>query len=131
MSMDKTLSNLHGTSVVIANILVPSDNAATLKHVSYTPHIGAVCAREFARHGAHVFLIDADRLALERLSDQIEKEGGSATICVADPADPDALQEAARQCEAVGLPVRALINCHFDTELASIEASSYESWERV
>lgn len=124
-------SNLQGCTVVVASVAVSTDNEVTLNHTSYTPHIGAVCARDFARHGAHVFAVDPNRDALERLGHEIRSEGGSATLCVADPANPEDLLAAAQQCGEEGRPVRALINCHFDTELASVEDSSYESWERV
>jgi NAD(P)-dependent dehydrogenase (short-subunit alcohol dehydrogenase family) len=124
-------SILEGATVVIAAITVPSNDPATVAHTSYTPHIGAVCARDFARHGAHVFVVDGNANALERLRAEVGALGGSMTSCHADPADPQALEEAARRCGEEGRVVRALINCHFDTELASIEDSSAESWERV
>lgn len=120
-----------GTVVVIANVAVSTENETTRQHVSYTPHIGRTCAKEFARHGAHVFAIDINGDALAQLRSEIESAGGTVTVFEADPADHQALEAAARACSALNLPVRALINCHFDTELASIEDSSYESWERV
>lgn len=129
--MTSAPSAFQRTVVVIANVAVNTDNEVTRQHISYTPHLGRTCAKEFARHGAHVFAIDLNREALAQLRSEVESAGGTITVCEADLADPQALEEAARACAALNLPVSALINCHFDTELESIEASSYASWERV
>ncbi|MDR7092814.1 SDR family NAD(P)-dependent oxidoreductase [Hydrogenophaga laconesensis] len=120
-----------GSVVAIVSIAVQTDNPVTREHVSYTPHIGRTCAKDFARHGAHVFAVDSSADALARLKAEVESEGGAITVCKADPADPEALEAAARSCAELNLPLRALVNGHFDTELASIEDSSYASWERV
>lgn len=129
--MTATQSSFSGAVVAIVNVAVPADNPVTREHVSYTPHIGRTCARDFARHGAHVFAVDGNADALARMRAEIEGEGGTVTTFQADPADPEALAASAQACAALGLPLRALVNCHFDTELASIEDSSTASWERV
>lgn len=129
--MTDTALAFKGAAVVIASVSVNTASETTRRHVSYTPHIGRTCAKEFAQHGAHVFAVDSNADALAQLRLEVESAGGIITVCEADPADPQSLQVAALACDSLNLPVRALINCHFDTELASVEESSYASWERV
>lgn len=129
--MSQNSFSFEGTAVAVANIAVSTESSTTRQHVSYTPHIGRTCAKSFARQGAHVVAFDPSAEALSQLRAEIESEGGMVTTLEVDLLDPSALERAAVACESTNLPLRALINCHFDTELASIEDSSYQSWERV
>lgn len=61
--------------------------------------IGAATAIALARAGAHVVLTARDARALEAIEEQIDSEGGTATIAPADLAEPDAI---ARLAAAIG-----------------------------
>ncbi len=61
--------------------------------------IGAATAIALARAGAHVVLTARDARALEAIEEQIDSEGGTATIAPVDLAEPDAI---ARLAAAIG-----------------------------
>ncbi len=96
-----------------------------------TPHIGEACARDFARHGAHVIAIDNNRAALDALGVRVRAEGGSISLVEADPGDAASLKRAADASQAERNAVDVLVNCHSEMEKASVENSSIDSWVRV
>ena len=51
--------------------------------------IGGATARALAREGASVVVVDIDQAAAERVTDGIEKAGGSAVAFQADLSDED------------------------------------------
>lgn len=79
---------------------------ATLKPLSQqavvvtraTHGVGLATARQAARAGACVFLVDSEESALRNLVDTIQREGGRSAYAVADAADYDALSAAAAKC---------------------------------
>ncbi len=89
--------------------------------------VGQGCARDLARHGAHIIAIDNDQNALEALCAGIRDSGGDATALRSNPCDLDALTAAAAALKSVDV----LVTCPMDVEVASIEASSAASWRRV
>ena len=58
--------------------------------------IGAATARLFARHGAHVVIVDIDGGLAARTVDDIAASGGSAVAVVTDVRDPAAVNDMAR-----------------------------------
>ncbi len=91
-------------------------------------HLGAVCARFFAAKGANVVAIDGDGAALATLKDEIDAAGGTLHGIVGDCTDAHALTQIA---DALGEPVHALVNCHSYPDVATLEASTPETLERV
>lgn len=55
--------------------------------------IGAAVAKRYARAGAHVILVARTSGALEAVDDQIQKEGGSATLVPLDLLEYDKIDE--------------------------------------
>lgn len=92
-------------------------------------HLGAIFAREFARRGAEVWMVDANRAALEQLSAEIEADGGKAHCLMADSSNLAALQTAAASCGQHVAAVHALVNCHSEPEMCTIEDSTAEAWQ--
>ena len=115
-----------GRSVVVASIAVAfgDGNAAAIGG-----HAGAHCALDFARRGARVLALDADRAALDALADAAD--GTALDAAQVDLLDPAALVAAAERWGSRTGRVDALIACHAEMEEASFEASSYESWQRI
>lgn len=56
--------------------------------------IGAEIAREFAKQGATVWLLDKDRPALEQMRDEFQSKNVVAHICVADITRSDEVEQA-------------------------------------
>ncbi len=120
-----------GRTVVVASVSVDRGGAATKAHAAYGVHVGAACAIDFLAHGATVIAVDANKQALEALAREAESLEGSFDMFVGDPSRPDALAQAARFCEERYGAVHVLLNCHHDTELASVQDTSDAAWERV
>lgn len=90
-------------------------------------HIGAASARLFAARGADVVVIDPDEEILAALEQEIGDAGGRMRAIGADGTDPDALAAAAEQVTG---PVQALIACHSNPEVFSLESASIAQLER-
>ncbi|MEV0263780.1 SDR family oxidoreductase [Streptomyces sp. NPDC050617] len=88
--------------------------------------IGRATAHAFAAAGAHVVLVDRDAETLHRTAKELE---GTATEVVGDISRQADCRAAARAAEAVGLPVRALVNCAA-AFLARGERARPEDWDR-
>jgi NAD(P)-dependent dehydrogenase (short-subunit alcohol dehydrogenase family) len=120
-----------GKTVVVASISLDRGSRRTCDRAQYDLHMGVICARDFARHGAHVVILDSDQDALDALAATIRGDGGAVTAIRADPGDFSQLEQAAAQCARERGAVHVLLTCHSDIELESIEDSSVESWSRV
>jgi NAD(P)-dependent dehydrogenase (short-subunit alcohol dehydrogenase family) len=123
--------NFQDKTIVVANVVSSAGSRTTQAHIRYGEHIGAVCATSFALEGANVVAIDPDKEALERIGEKARTHGRTITLIEADVTDTADLERAAKQCADRFGMIHTLLNCHFDTELASIEDSSPESWARV
>lgn len=93
-------------------------------------HLGAACAHDFAKHGAHVIVLDPNHVALELLRDEIRSKGGSIDVMTVDIHDRDALQRAANEIEEKWSSVHALVNAHLETEVGTIATSDEQFWIR-
>src|SRR5690606_7000603 len=61
--------------------------------------VGRATSRAFARRGARLGLLARDRARLEKTKREVERLGGEAIVLVADVADSDAVDAAARDVE--------------------------------
>jgi NAD(P)-dependent dehydrogenase (short-subunit alcohol dehydrogenase family) len=81
---------------------------AVIAGVGALAGLGAAVAREYARTGLHVVLVGRTAGRLERVSDAIRHEGGSATACFADANSAEDMSRALQAAEAIG-PIRAAV----------------------
>ena len=122
---------MKGRVAVVASVSVDRGDAATQAHAAYSVHVGAACALDFVKHGATVWAIDTHEAALAALAREAESLEGHLETFVGDPSRPDSLAEAAAACARRHGVVHVLLNCHHDTELASVRETSDAAWERV
>ena len=85
--------------------------------------IGRATAQLLARHGARVMLVSRTKEKLDALKQEIEREGGRATVYPADLADLDACESMIRQVLADHGRVDILVNNAGRSIRRSIEAS--------
>lgn len=120
------MTDFHGKRVVVVSTSLFGD--AYIQGRSL--HLGAACAHEFARRGAHVIAVDGNLDALTSLSQAIQSEGGKIDVIHADIYSADGLRAAAREFEDRWSSLHVLVNAHLETEVGSIEQSSDEAWLR-
>ncbi len=92
--------------------------------------IGRATAQGFADDGAHVILLDVNRLGLDETRDAI---GGQGTIVCTDLSEPEAAAAAAREAIAAAGGVHYLCNIagiHFAQEDTVLKAEAYK-WFKV
>jgi NAD(P)-dependent dehydrogenase (short-subunit alcohol dehydrogenase family) len=118
-------------TIVIVNVAAASPPGPTSDHLRLSEHIGAVCALDLARDRANLVLVDSNLEAMRELQPQIIALGSTVLLIQEDPADAQAMVRAASKCAQHHPSVHVLIGTHYDLELASIESSTVESWERV
>src|SRR5579864_4125708 len=85
--------------------------------------IGRATAGLLARHGAHVMLVSRTREKLDALKQEIERDGGQATVYPADLADLDACESMIRSVLADHGRVDILVNNAGRSIRRSIESS--------
>lgn len=66
--------------------------------------IGAACARQIAKEGATVWILDLNTAGAEQTAGAIRAAGGKAEVMTVDVADPDAMNEAAAAVAATAAP---------------------------
>lgn len=85
----------------------------------------------FARHGARILLVDNNPAAVAETREIIEKEGGSATECLADVTKSvDVLRIVDRALSNNGA-IDVLVNNVGIVEMGSVLDASEDSWDRV
>ncbi|KDN18897.1 2-hydroxycyclohexanecarboxyl-CoA dehydrogenase [Amycolatopsis rifamycinica] len=72
--------------------------------------IGAAVAKAFAADGAHVFLVGRTLEKLQAVADEIEADGGSASVDVLDALDEAAVEEHAKTVVVEGGSLDVSIN---------------------
>ena len=93
--------------------------------------IGAATAKRFAREGAAVVIADLSGTRAEKIANEIKGAGGKAVQIKMDASDPEGVQAAiARAIENYGRLDVMFNNAGF-AELASLEETTLESWNRV
>lgn len=93
--------------------------------------IGAETARELARAGAWVAVVDRDGDAAVMVADDIERAGGRAIGILADVAQPDSVAQAARRVQQELGPCRVLVNNAAVRHRDLLMEISLEVWNRV
>jgi NAD(P)-dependent dehydrogenase (short-subunit alcohol dehydrogenase family) len=85
----------------------------------------------FARHGAHVMLVDNDRRAVDETRSMIDREGGSCNVCIADVTNTGDVRRLIDQTLTTFGSVDILVNNVGIVEMGSVVDASEESWDRV
>lgn len=93
--------------------------------------VGRAAAVEFAKRGASVGLIARGRAGLEGALADVEAAGGRGHAVVADAADPDRLEAAARDIEAALGDIDIWVNVAMVTVYARMWDLSPEEFRRV
>ena len=96
--------------------------------------IGRSIALELGARGAAVWLVARRGPELERVADEIRRNGGSAQSCVADLSRDDELRRFALQLGAHGSGVDALVHCagiHHLGPIAAAPLSELDDMYRV
>jgi len=94
--------------------------------------IGAAVAKKFAALGAHVILVARTVGALEEVDDEIQADGGSATLVPMDLKDLDRIDQlAAEVAERFGKLDILVGNAGILGELRPLDSTTNEIWDDV
>jgi NAD(P)-dependent dehydrogenase (short-subunit alcohol dehydrogenase family) len=91
--------------------------------------IGAATAVRMAEAGVRAYLVDRSPAVLET-RDRILAAGGSALARVMDVSDAEAWRGAAEECRAAFGPADGFVSNAYAVEVADVERTTLESWER-
>lgn len=93
--------------------------------------IGAETARELARSGALVAVLDRDGAAAAGVVSEIRDNGGQAIDVCADISEPDSVYAAAKRVEQELGPCRVLVNNAAIRHREPLMEVSLDAWNRV
>jgi short-subunit dehydrogenase len=93
--------------------------------------IGRATAREFARRGAHIGLLARGVDGLEAAKREVEALGGRALAISTDVANPDQVENAAKQVEAELGPIDIWVNNAFAGMFSRFMDMTLEEFKRV
>jgi short-subunit dehydrogenase len=93
--------------------------------------VGRAVARAFAGRGARIGLIARNREALEAARADVEARGGQAVVLVADVADADAVDRAAREVESAFGPIDVWVNNAMVSVFGPVKELSAAEFRRV
>lgn len=96
--------------------------------------IGRTYAKEFARAGALVGLVEINEEAAQAVAAEIKAKGGQAVAACADVCDPESVQQAVQQIHAAFGEVAVLINnaaIFVTLGRQPFDAISLNEWDRV
>jgi len=93
--------------------------------------IGAATARRFTQEGALVVIADLSGKRAEEVTKGIVANGGNAVCLKMDAADPDGVQAAIRLALDTYGRLDVMFNNAGAAEVASLEDTTIESWNRV
>jgi NAD(P)-dependent dehydrogenase (short-subunit alcohol dehydrogenase family) len=94
--------------------------------------IGRACAVAFAREGASLLAVDADRAVATDVAAEIQSKGGSAAAHHADSVSDAAAAGVAQRCDELWQRVDVLMTCEADMDFwASDDDDSVANWELV
>jgi len=93
--------------------------------------IGAAAARTFARHGAHVAVVDRDAAAADRTVAAVRSAGGEAVALVADVTDPGQVQAAVAAVVDRTGRLDVVQNTVGATVLGAVDELTLDDWHRA
>jgi meso-butanediol dehydrogenase / (S,S)-butanediol dehydrogenase / diacetyl reductase len=93
--------------------------------------IGAATARRFAREGASVVIADLSGTRAEQVTAAIKGSGGNAVCIKMDASDPDGVQATIKLALDTYGRLDVMFNNAGLAEVASLDDTSLESWNRV
>lgn len=93
--------------------------------------IGAATARRFAQEGAALVIADLSGTRGDRVAREIKEAGGRAAMIKMDASDPEGVQAAIRLAIDTYGRLDVMFNNAGYAEVASLENTSLESWNRV
>lgn len=93
--------------------------------------IGAATARRFTQEGASVVIADLSGKRAEEVTKGIVANGGNAVCLKMDAADPDGVQAAIRLALDTYGRLDVMFNNAGAADVASLEDTTIESWNRV
>lgn len=93
--------------------------------------IGAASVRCFAREGAAVIVADLSGTRADKIVQEVAAAGGKARMIKMDAADPEGMQAAIKLALDSYGRLDVMFNNAGYAELASVEETTLESWNRV
>jgi short-subunit dehydrogenase len=93
--------------------------------------VGRATARAFAARGARIGLIARNAEALEEAKKEVEARGGEAVVAIADVADAEALEAAAKVIEEALGPIDVWVNNAMTSVLGPIREIPADEFRRV
>jgi meso-butanediol dehydrogenase / (S,S)-butanediol dehydrogenase / diacetyl reductase len=93
--------------------------------------IGAATARRFGREGAAVIVADLSGTRAEKVTAEIRGAGAKAAMIKMDASDPEGVQAAIRLALDTYGRLDVMFNNAGYAEVASLEETSLDSWNRV
>ena len=93
--------------------------------------IGRASALLFAREGGRVVVADIDRAGADATAAQIKAGGGTASVAIADVADPAAVQHLADETATAEGRIDVLFNNAGISGVGTAHETSVELWDKV
>lgn len=93
--------------------------------------LGRAISREFARHGAHVFVTDRDEALAQTAVDEIAGEKGAATAVRADVTSNDDIAGMLRAVEDAFGKLHVLVNNAGITQRSDFRHQSDAEWQEI
>ncbi|GAB2969016.1 SDR family oxidoreductase [Nocardioides montaniterrae] len=93
--------------------------------------VGRATAIAFGRHGDSVVLVARGDKGLLGAAEEVRRAGGQALVVPTDVADPEQVQEAARQAEETFGPIDVWVNNAFSSVFAPFTDISMEEFHRT
>ena len=91
--------------------------------------IGQAVARELAKEGASVALIDQDEKGLEKLAESLREAGYHASAYPLDICDSSAVEKAVEQIEKDEGPIEYLINVAGVMKMGTVDSLQDDEWD--
>jgi len=93
--------------------------------------IGKVIAEHFANKGAHVWLIDINKMKGQALEKTMKAQGGHCTFAHVDVTDPTQIQSFFDRIQSLHLPLDTIINNAGVSSFMPLNDLDVEEWDRV
>jgi len=93
--------------------------------------VGQAVARHLASLGARLALIDIDRARLDAIAGAIQKDGGEVTKIVADVAEPEAIDDAAKAAVEKFGGLNFAVCCAAVADSGGLADGDPDQWQKV